>query len=111
MPQLPLDEDGIFAVSDLLLLTVMLVNIIIPVVFVYWRGQTKWYMPFIYFLSASAGNCLGLLVVTSISSVPPLYGSALFTNIMLLIFLWYPALIIIKIAKGMIMFINRHNLS
>lgn len=109
MPQLPLDE-GIFAVSDLLLLTVMLVNVIIPVVFVYWRGQTKWYMPFIYFLAASAGNCLALLVVSSISDVPPLYGSALFTNGMLLIFLWYPALIIMKIAKGIILFIDKHNL-
>lgn len=110
MPQIPL-EDGIFAVTfDLFLLTVFLVNLLIPVVFVYWRSYTKWYMPFSYFLVASAGNCLVLFLVHLFSSVPPLYGAALFTNVMLLIFLWYPTLIIMKIAKVVFRFIYKHNL-
>ncbi|ASK63961.1 hypothetical protein CFK37_18255 [Virgibacillus phasianinus] len=109
MPQLPL-EDGTFAMSDLLLLTVLLVNVLIPLVFVYWRSHTKWYMPFIYFIVASAGNCLALLFVILFTNIPLLFGSALFTNGMLLVFLWYPALIIMKLAKVVFLFIDKHNL-
>lgn len=110
MPQLPLGSDGMFVVSDLWLLAVLLVNLIIPITLVYWRSYTKWYMPLIYFLVASVGNSVALFLVGLLSSVPPLYGSVVLTNVVLLIFLWYPALIIMKIAKMIFSFIYKHNL-
>ncbi|MUV38820.1 hypothetical protein JNUCC1_02691 [Lentibacillus sp. JNUCC-1] len=110
LPQVPLDDGTFDVASDLFFSAVLLVNLLIPVIFVYWRSYTKWYMPFSYFLSASFGNCLALVLVHLFSSGPSLYGAALFTNVMFLILLWYPALAIIKLAKVVIMFIYRHNL-
>ncbi|WP_010096117.1 hypothetical protein [Ornithinibacillus scapharcae] len=103
MPSVPLLEDNTFEFEEKILLGVVLVNMVIPFLFVYWRKYTKWYMPIVYVLVGSIGNCLSLFLF---SEIPDLYEAAIIVNLFTLIIGWYPILLIVKICKAIYKLFN-----
>ncbi|MBY7143148.1 hypothetical protein KFZ56_08770 [Virgibacillus sp. NKC19-3] len=108
MPGMPLDEDGVVSFGEALF-TAIIINALIPFVFVYWRSYTKWYNPILYFIVVSIGNCLGLFIVSLFRDIPNLYGSIFIMNIFNL-FLWATLLIFVKGIKFIGDYKRKHNL-
>lgn len=101
LTQLSLDEHGEIELTGPVFLFVFLVNIFIPIIFVFWRPFTKWYMLFAYYLLVTAGNLIGLGVGSLLLSNPVFtkFIDVISLNIAILFFGWLPGLLIVKVIK------------
>lgn len=103
MPWLPLNEDGSFWKENILFtIGVVGVNMLTPLLFVFWRPYTHWFIPLIYFGILFAGNSVAVCIVSLFADVPGLYMIIFALNLLILLISWIPGYIIIKTVKGII---------
>lgn len=97
-PIVPVDQSRIVELSELVLLGYVIANVLIPVVFVFWRSFTRWYLPLLFAVVTLAGNMIGVLGALWIHDFPFMFAS-LFILQALTIVLWTVAMIHIKLLK------------
>ncbi len=97
-PIIPVDQNGLVELSETVLIGYVIVNVIVPTAFVFWRSFTRWYLPLLFAVVTLAGNMIGVLGALWIQDFPFMFAS-LFILHAFTIVLWTVALIHIKLLK------------
>src|SRR5699024_5745513 len=108
MPWQPLNEDqNAWIMGIPFVFGVLGVNVLLPLLFVFWRAHTKWFLPFIYFGLVFAGNSVAVFLVSLFTNIPSLYITITAFNIVILLYGWIPGYILIKAVKGIITLVQK----
>lgn len=108
LPWQPVADDNTFwEIGILFVIGVYGINILLPIITVFWRAYTKWFLPFIYFVILFAGHSIPVWIISIFTDIPPLGIFIFATEIIILLFGWIPGYILLKVGKGIFMFIRK----
>ncbi|MFD1412377.1 hypothetical protein [Oceanobacillus jeddahense] len=106
MPWQPVDEDNVWVMGSLFILGVFILNILLPIILVFWRSYTKWYLPIVYFAVMLIGHSLPVWFVSLFVDTPPLLLTVFSFDLLVFLFGWIPGFILVKILKGIYHFLK-----
>ncbi|WP_080873884.1 hypothetical protein [Oceanobacillus timonensis] len=107
LPWQPVDDDNAYwEIGILFIFGVIGINILLPIISVFWRAYTKWFLPFFYFLIIMAGHSIPAWIISLFTENPPMIIFIISTNIIILIG-WVPVYILLKAGRGIFILIRK----
>ena len=104
-PLAPIHSSGIIVFTDMIIVTFVCMNVLVPIVCVFWRRFTRRFLPCMYTFISFCGGFIGVVLTLNISNIFLVIGSLLIIYAVNF-FLWSIGMIGIKLCKLAIWFIR-----
>ncbi len=98
IPTVPYDAEGYMEMTAGIIFGYFLINLLIPLLFVFWRNKTKWYLPFQLVFYAVISNTIGLILASITTDYAPDYDYLVVLNFFNII-LWVGSFVLVKLIK------------
>lgn len=89
------------------LLTILVSIFLAPVVFVFWRSHTKWYLPLLYFVIAAGISLSSFMLVAIIIDSPVKMVRVTQFYLLITVFGWIPVFIVCQFIKGVLVLVRK----